>query len=102
MPNAPLIPRPQSLETTKPQSPPATAANRRRLGQQHCPNAACQILAAETSVRLMQNCFGPALFNPRLTRSFAETAARADSLHLPDFGREPFLACERQAEGGLP
>ena len=38
-----------------PWNPPAAAANGRRLGQQHCPNIACQILATETSVRLSLN-----------------------------------------------
>ncbi len=35
-------------------APPLAAANS-RLGQHHCPNVACQILATETSVRLSLN-----------------------------------------------
>src|ERR1700726_701142 len=38
-----------------PESPLVATANGNRLGQQHCPNVTCQILTAETSVRLSLN-----------------------------------------------
>jgi len=39
------------------QLPPVGRAPRRLLGQQHCPNLACQILTTETSRRLSLNSF---------------------------------------------
>jgi hypothetical protein len=48
----------------QPQRRPVSAVNGHRLGQQHCPNITCQILATETSVRLSLNSLSEVFHRP--------------------------------------